>query len=146
MINLLRLRKGKIEKILITKLQTSPASRSRLLLIDNSPRGKQIRAIMLHTHGYDVELIANLEEAYLFCRTEQPDLVLLVLGRERGAELQLWNRIKRCNPLQRVAFVINNSLHHNPVFTLNRSIPKPDGLGEGDAADFVEGVRTFLVA
>ncbi len=146
MINLLRLRKGKIEKILITKLQTSSATRSRILLIDNSPRGKQIRAIMLHTHGYDVELIANLEEAYLFCRTEQPDLVLLVLGRERGAELQLWNRIKHCNPLQRVAFVINNSLHHNPVFTLNRSIPKPDGLGEDDAADFVEGVRTFLVA
>ncbi len=141
MTNLWRLPKGQTEKLLMTKLRTRSASRSRILLIDNSPREKQIRAIMLHTHGYDVELTANLEDAYLFCRTEQPDLVLLALSGERGAELQLWNRIKRSNPLQRVAFLINNSLHHNPVITLIDSIPKRE-----DPADFVERVRTFLAA
>jgi DNA-binding NtrC family response regulator len=125
----------------MTKLKTRSTSRCRILLIDNSPHEKRIRAIMLHTHGYDVELTANPEDAYLFCRAEQPDLVLLSLRGERGAELQLWNRIKRSNPLQRIAFLINNSLHHNPVITLRDPIPRPD-----DSADLVEGVRTLLVA
>ncbi len=82
-------------------------SATRILLVDN----RQKRAIMLSTHGYDVESTSNLNEAYLFWRAEHPDLVLLALSKDSDRELRLWERIKRADPEQPVAFLIKDALY-----------------------------------
>ena len=125
---------------MIKKLKTGPASARTILLVDDSPKEKHIRAIMLNTHGYDVDSVSNVDDAYRFSQTKHPDLVLLALSQDSDGELTLWERIKRANPGQRVAFLINNSLYLSPVFSMSDLVRKP---GQDD---FVERIGALFCA
>jgi DNA-binding NtrC family response regulator len=95
---------------------------------------------MLNTHGYNVESVSNVDDAYRFSQRKHPDLVLLALSRNSDGESTLWERIKRANPRQRVAFLINNSLYLSPVFRMSDSVRKP---GQDD---FVERIGALFAA
>ena len=79
----------------------------KILVVDD----KQSRAIMLNSHGYDVESIGNVIEAYLFIQKRHPDLVLLELDKENAGTFQLWEQLKISNPKQSVAFLIKDALY-----------------------------------
>jgi DNA-binding NtrC family response regulator len=125
---------------MIKKPKTGPASAKTILLVDDSPKEKHTRAIMLNTHGYDVDSISNIDDAYRFSQTKHPDLVLLALSKDSDGELTLWERIKRANPLQRVAFLIENSLYSSPVFSISDLVRKPE------QDDFVEKIGALFCA
>ncbi len=110
---------------MIKKPKTGPASARTILLVDDSPKEKHVWAIMLNTHGYDVDSVSNTDDAYRFSQTKHPDLVLLALSKDSDGELTLWERIKHANPGQRVAFLINNSLYFSPVFSMSDLVRKP---------------------
>jgi CheY-like chemotaxis protein len=128
------------EGSMIKKLRTGPASVKTILLVDDSAKEKHSRAIRLNTHGYDVDSVSNIEDAYRFSQTKHPDLVLLALSKDSDGELSLWERIKRANPGQQVAFLINNSLYLNPVFSMSDLVRKP---GQDD---FVERIGALFCA
>jgi CheY-like chemotaxis protein len=121
-------------------LKPGPASARTILLVDDSPKEEHIRTIMLNTHGYKVDSVSNIDDAYRLSQTKHPDLVLLALSQDSDGELALWERIKRANPGQQVAFLINNSLYLSPVFSLSDLVRKPGG------DDFVEGVGALFSA
>jgi DNA-binding NtrC family response regulator len=87
---------------------------------------------MLNTHGYKVDSVSNIDDAYRLSQTKHPDLVLLALSEDSDGELTLWERIKRANPEQRVAFLIDNSLYLSPVFSMSGLVRKP---GRDDFAE-----------
>ena len=67
---------------MIRKPRTRLASAWTILLVDDSPKEKHIRAIALHTHGYEVDSVSDIDDAYRFSQTEHPDLVLLALSKD----------------------------------------------------------------
>jgi DNA-binding NtrC family response regulator len=117
---------------MINKPRRGSASGRTILLVDDSPKEKHVRAIMLNTHGYDVESVSNIDDAFRFSQAKHPDLVLLALSKDTAGESTLWERIRRANPLQRVAFLINDSLYLSPVFSMSDLVRKP---GQGDFVD-----------
>ncbi len=102
---------------MINRPRHSSANGRTILLVDDSPKEKHVRAIMLNTHGYNVESVSNPDDAYRFSQAKRPDLVLLALSKDTEGESTLWERIKRANPRQLVAFLINNSFYLSPVFS-----------------------------
>jgi DNA-binding NtrC family response regulator len=125
---------------MINKPRRGSAGRRTILLVDDSPKEKHVRAIMLNTHGYDVESVSNIADAYRFSQTKHPDLVLLALSKDSDGQSTLWERIKRANPLQRVAFLINDSLYLSPVLSMSDLVRKP---GQDD---FVEKIGALFGA
>jgi CheY-like chemotaxis protein len=128
------------EDSMIKKLRTVPASGRKILLVDDNPKEEHIRAIMLNTHGYDVDSVSNIDDAYRFSQTKHPDLVLLALSKDSDGELTLWERIKRATPRQRVAFLINHSLYLSPVFSMSDLVRK------SGQDDFVERIGALFCA
>lgn len=125
---------------MINEPKPGSASGRTILLVDDSPREEHVRATMLNTHGYNVESVSNVDDAYRFSQTKRPDLVLLALSRNSDRESTLWERIKRANPRQRIAFLINNSLYWSPVFSMSDLVRKP---GQDD---FVERIGALFGA
>lgn len=125
---------------MINKPRRGSASGRTILLVDDSLKEKHLRAIMLNTHGYDVEAVSNIDDAYRFSQAKRPDLVLLALSKDSEGESILWERIRRANPLQRVAFLINDSLYLSPVFRMSDLVRKP---GQND---FVEKIGALFGA
>lgn len=117
---------------MINKTRRGSASGRTILLVDDSPKEKHVRAIMLNTHGYDVESVSNIDEAFRFSQAKHPDLVLLALSKDTVGESTLWERIKRANPMQLVAFLINDSLYLSPVFSISDLVRRP---GQDDFVD-----------
>lgn len=113
------------------------ASAKTILLVDDSSAEKKIRAMMLSTHGYEVVSTSNTENAYAFCATRRPDLVLLAVAVSDG--LALWQRMVSANPKQLIAFLSGNSLHLSPILSMSdmlRIHESPD--------DFIGKVQALL--
>jgi DNA-binding NtrC family response regulator len=125
---------------MINKPRHGSAHGRTILLVDDSPQEKHLRAIMLNTRGYDVESVSNVDDAYRFSQAKRPDLVLLALAKDSDGQSRLWERIRRANPLQRVAFLINDSLYSSPVFSMSDLVRKP---GQDD---FVEKIGALFGA
>lgn len=81
---------------MITKPRCGSASGRTILLVDDSLKEKHLRAIMLNTHGYDVEAVSDIDDAYRFSQAKHPDLVLLALSKDSEGESTLWERISTC--------------------------------------------------
>lgn len=123
---------------MINTLETGPASARTILLVNDSPKEKHLWAIMLNTYGFDVDSVSNIDDAYDFSQTKHPDLVLLALSKDIDGQSTLWERIKRANPRQRIAFLINNSLYLSPAFRMSDLVRKP---GQDD---FVERIGALF--
>jgi CheY-like chemotaxis protein len=123
------------------KLGNGRTQRSSILLVDDDSKMRSLRAIMLSTHGYEVESVSNSAEAHLCWEATRPDLVLVAFARYRAGTLEFLERIKRVRPQQRIAFVNGESLHLSPLFYDGELIRKAEG-----PEDFIEQVGTLLAA
>ncbi len=115
--------------------------RGSILLVDDDSRMRTLRAIMLSTHGYEVDSASNSAEAHLTWEATRPDLVLVALSRHSPGALEFLERIKRLSPKQRIAFVNSESLHLSPLFYNGELIRKAEG-----PEDFIEQVGALLAA
>ena len=115
--------------------------RASILLVDNDSSMRNLRAVMLSTHGYDVDSASNSVEAQSAWEVTRPDLVLVAFSRYSAGTLEFLEGIKRVSPQQRVAFLNGESLHLAPLFYNGELIRKAEGPG-----DFLERVRALLAA
>lgn len=105
-----------------------PASaRARtILLVDDQARRRNLRAIVLTTHGYDVQCVTNLVDAQRQYRQQAPDLVLLGLtGNVRSAYRPdlFWSS----QPGQRFGFLLNEGQNLCPVLFNGRTVLSSEG-------------------
>ena len=112
---------------------------ARILLVGDNSRLRSSRAIMLGSHGYDVESIHSIPEAGRTWRASRPDLVLLALTNAADETFSLWRSIRESYPEQRVGFLVSDSQYLCPVFFDGRRILH----GEGPE-NIVERVRALL--
>lgn len=79
----------------------------RILLLDDDASRRSTRAVILLTHGYDVESVATIADALHACGASQPDLLLI--GVTPSLTGRSWlERIGKSRPQQRVAFLLND--------------------------------------
>jgi response regulator RpfG family c-di-GMP phosphodiesterase len=118
----------------------------KILVVDD----KQSPAIMLNSHGYDVESISNVIEAYLFIQKKHPDLVLLELDRENAVNFQLWEQIKLLSPKPSVAFMIKDAIYR-PLscvqeFIGQRGRRRRQGTATRSTTDLIDQVAALFAA
>ena len=112
---------------------------ARVLLVGDTSRLRSSRAIMLGSHGYDVESILSISEAGRTWRDNQPDLVLLALTHAADESFALWRSIRESDPKQRMGFLVSDAQYLCPVFVDGTQVL----VGEGPE-NIVERVRELL--
>jgi len=113
--------------------------RASVLLVADDSRMRDLRAIMLNTHGYDVRSVSNAVEAQSNWEVTRPDLVLVAFSRYSAGTLEFLEGIKRASPQQRIAFLNDESLHLAPLYYNGELIRKAE-----DSEDFIERVGALL--
>ncbi|HYX69749.1 MAG TPA: hypothetical protein VE825_11495 [Terriglobales bacterium] len=86
-----------------------------ILLVDDNAKSRNVRAISLTTHGYEVETIANASENEAW-RRGRYDLVLLSASQRLQRDMPAWRRIQKEHPRQQFMLVTDGSLQLCPVF------------------------------
>lgn len=112
-----------------------------ILLVDDNAKSRNVRAISLTTHGYDVETIGDASENEAW-RQGRYDLVLLSASQRMQRDMRAWREIQRAHPRQQFMVVTDSSLHLCPVFYNGRpllSAQGPEELLERIAALFPAG-------
>lgn len=113
--------------------------RASILLVDDDSMMRNLRVVMLSTHGYNVDSASNSAEAQSAWELTRPDLVLVASSRYSAGTLEFLEGIKRVSPHQRVAFLNGESLHLAPLFYNGELIRKAEGPG-----DFLDRVGALL--
>lgn len=88
----------------------------RILLVDDDSQLRSARAIMLSTHGYEVESASDTTEACRRGRASRPDLVVLALTATADRTFSFCQEIRKALPAQRVGFLLAESQYLCPVF------------------------------
>ena len=114
---------------------------ARILLVGGSSPLMSTHAIMLSTHGYDVETVRDACEARVRLRACRPDLVLMALGDSADGNFDLWQSIRQSDPAQRMGFLLTGTQHLCRVFFNGELLLR----GEGPE-DIVERVKGMLAA
>lgn len=86
-----------------------------ILLVDDNVKSRNVRAISLTTHGYDVETIANASENEAW-RRGRYDLVLLSASQRLQRDMPAWRQIQKEHPRQQFMLVTDGSRQLCPVF------------------------------
>jgi len=115
--------------------------RGSILLLDDDSRMRSLRAIMLSTHGYEVDSVNSPAEAHVRWEATRHDLVLVAFSRYRSGTLEFLENIKRVRPQQRVGLMNGESLHLSPLFYNGELIRKAEG-----PEDLIEQVGALLEA
>jgi DNA-binding response OmpR family regulator len=102
---------------------------------------RSLRAIMLSTHGYEVDVVGDAAELHLRWDATRPDLVLVAFPSYRAGILESLEKIRLASPRQRMAFLDGESLQLSPLFYNGELIRK----GEGPA-DLIGQVGALLEA
>lgn len=110
-----------------------------VLLVEEAARGRNERALILGTYGYQVEIANSPAEGQLRWDASRPDLVLLALDACSDAARKLWAVIKRASPQQHIAFLKEDSLRLCPVYYEGLMIRQAEGDG-----DFLGAVKVLL--
>ena len=97
------------------------------------------QAMMLSTHGYEVETANNASEARTRWHACRPDLVLLALGDSADGNFGLWQSIREADPAQRVGFLLNSSQNLCRVYLNGEVILRAEG-----SDDIIERVQKLL--
>lgn len=113
----------------------------RILLVDDNSQLRNTRAVMLSTHGYEVESVSDTAEACLSWHAKRPDLVLLALSvGEMADQAFIWCQgIRDSIPAQRIGFLLAQTQYLCPVFLDGGVLLK----GEGPE-DFLGRVQAIL--
>ncbi|MGH9556432.1 MAG: hypothetical protein ACRD2Y_11485 [Terriglobales bacterium] len=122
-------------------LRTQPEAGlgARILLVGGNSPLMSTHAVMLSTHGYDVDTAKDASEARARWRACRPDLVLLALGDSSDGNFGLWQSIRQSDPAQRVGFLLTGAQYLCSVFFNGKLVLR----GEGPE-DIVERVKAML--
>lgn len=112
---------------------------TRILLVDDNSQQRNTRALMLSTHGYEVESVHDTREACLRWHANRPHLVLLALSSTADRAFSFCQGIRESVPAQRVGFLLTESQYLCPVFLDGDMILE----GEGPE-DFLGRVQAML--
>lgn len=74
----------------------------RILLLESEGRSRDLHAMILMTHGYDIECTANYIQAWNMWRAKRPDLILVALDIRDMRLFGLLERIRRRDSSQMV--------------------------------------------
>lgn len=90
----------------------------RILLVDDNSQLRNTRAVMLSTHGYEVESVSDTAEACARWHAKRPDLVLLALSvGEMADQAFIWCQgLRDSIPAQRIGFLLAQTQYLCPVF------------------------------
>lgn len=113
--------------------------RKKILLVEEHDGARRERAIILSTHGYEVQTTNSAAEAHQLWHATRPDLVLLAAERHTDTAQGLWEAITQADPQQRIAFLHADSLYLCPVLHEGEIVRKPEVTG-----DFLERVGALL--
>ena len=111
----------------------------RILLVDDNARLRNTRAVMLSTHGYEVESVSDTTEACLRWHVNRPHLVLLALSKTADRDFIWCQGMRDSVPAQRIGFLLAESQYLCPVFLDGGVILR----GEGPE-DFLSRVQAML--
>lgn len=111
----------------------------KILLVDDNQQLRDTRAVMLSTHGYEVESVRDTTEACLRWHANRPDLVLLALSDTADRAFKACPGIRESMPAQRVGYLLAQSQYLCPVFLDDFVILQ----GEGPE-DFLGRVQAML--
>ena len=115
--------------------------RGSILLVDDDSGMRSVRAIMLATHGYEVDSVSTTAEAHLRWMATRPDLVLVAFTGYHAGTLEFLEKISLASPRQRVALLNGQSLYLSSLFYNGELIRKAEG-----PEDLIEQVGTLLAA
>jgi PleD family two-component response regulator len=102
------------------------AHTKRILLVDDDARERNVRSMILSTHGYDVEAVSDSDTALQSWKTNRPDLVLVSLSPASQASFDRVQEIMRSASEQPVGYVVNNSLRLSALFFNDVMIRHPE--------------------
>ena len=111
----------------------------RILLVDDNSQLRNTRAVMLSTHGYQVESVSDTTEACMRWHANRPDLVLLALSESADRTFVHCPGIRESMPAQRVGYLLAQSQYLCPVFLDGGLI-----LGGEGPEDFLGRVQAIL--
>jgi DNA-binding NarL/FixJ family response regulator len=97
-----------------------------ILLVDDNTRRRNVRAIVLTTHGYDVQCASDLADAQQQYRRQSPDLVLMGLSGNARSAYRLdpfWS----AQPSQRFGFLLNEGQNLCAVMFNGRTVMSSEG-------------------
>ena len=73
-----------------------------VLLLQTSGRSRDMHAMILMTHGYDIDCTARAAQAWRMWKTKRPDLVLVALDIHDRRLFEVVERIRRADMSQLV--------------------------------------------
>lgn len=123
----------------MTEVSGNEGAGARILLVGENLRLMRTQAVMLSTHGYEVETVKDASEARARWRARRPDLVLVALSASAGSNFGVLRSIREWDPAQRVGFLLSGAQYLCRVFFNGELILR----GEGPE-DIVERVRALL--
>ena len=122
-------------------LQLSPSipnvlKRKRVLLVDASPRKRDLRADAMRKLGMEVDCAADIDEARSWWRADLYHLVLINMKNELGYRDRFCEDIRRATPPQQLAFLVGKPEYLSDA-------PGAEGTAAvfGEGAEFVQAER-----
>jgi CheY-like chemotaxis protein len=111
--------------LMVKELRHAPS----VLLLETSGRSRDMHAMILMTHGHDIECTANAARAWRIWKTKRPDLVLVALDIHDRRLFEVVERIRRSDMSQLVG-VLRPALCSLSVDgrTIRRAMPPDDAL------------------
>lgn len=88
-------------------------ARRRILVLDDIAFNRELKRDLLEPHGYEVELTASAEEAWLAVSRQAPDLILsdVGVGLDGTGGFEFIRRVKADARLRRVPFIFLSATH-----------------------------------
>ncbi len=119
--------------------RTPDQNATRILLVGSDTLLTRSDAVMLGTHGYNVETVKSASEARERLRACAPDLVLLALSDSADGNFGLWQSIRQSDPAQRMGFLLTGTQYLCRVFFNGELVLQREG-----PEDIVERVKGML--
>lgn len=90
----------------LSNVPASPAKKKRVLLVDTSPKKRDLRAEVMRKLGMEVDCAADISEARSWWRADLYNLVLINVENELGPRDKFCEDIRSATPPQQLAFLV----------------------------------------
>ena len=120
-------------------MKQAQAETKRILLVDDDSRARNVRSVILSTHGFDVEAVGDSDAALDSWRANRPDLVLVSLSPKLRSSFDRVQEIMRAGSEQPVGHLVSGSLRLSALFFNDVMIRNPE-----DAQAFMERVQALF--
>jgi len=111
----------------------------RILLVDDDTRARNVRSVILSTHGYEVEAVGDSAAALDSWKASRPDLVLVSLSPRLRASFDRVQEIMRTDSEQPVGHLVSSSLRLSALFFNDVMIRHPE-----EAEAFMQRVQALF--